>query len=89
MRPSLGEWVGPHLTAPRPDEQTLSFDGTSEAHDPGVLPQGMTFNAADLLDAYVTGARSARGHHPVTDTLIARAADAYVKHAHLTRLDAA
>lgn len=63
-------------------------NGTSDGHDVGVLPQGMTFHAGELGDAYVAGARSARKHHP-TDAQIARAADAYVKLCHLTRRDGA
>lgn len=36
------------------------------------------FDHADILKAYITGARSGRDHRP-TDELIARSADAYIK----------
>lgn len=56
------------------------------------LPQGVKWNDADLWDAYVAGAsealeiatRSHNGDVPVMDVLN-RAADAYVKLAHITR----
>jgi hypothetical protein len=60
-------------------------NGTTIGHEPDVLPQGMTFHAGELGDAYVAGAKSGRDHQP-TDEQIARACDAYVKHAHLIRL---
>jgi hypothetical protein len=62
-------------------------DGTTIGHAPDVLPQGMTFHAGELGDAYVAGAKSGRAHQP-TDEQIERACDAYVKHAHLKRLAA-
>ena len=60
-------------------------NGTTIGHDVGVLPQGMMFDAVDLMQAYVDGARSGRHHQP-SDELIERAADAYVKLAHIRRL---
>lgn len=52
---------------------------------PEVLPQGVKWNDADLLDAYATGLNDAQpGLDPAH---VARAADAYVKLAHLKRLD--
>jgi hypothetical protein len=54
--------------------------------EPGeMLQPNVPFDAAELWAAYRAGAKSARAHHPVTDELIDRAADAYVKCAHLNR----
>lgn len=64
-------------------------DGSTVGHAPGVLPAGMTFDAGELWGAYRDGAHSARAHHPVSDRLIERACDAYVKHAHLVRMEPA
>lgn len=62
----------------------MSTDTATPA--PGELLQpGLSFDAADLWAAYQTGAESARRHHPVSDAVIERSADAYVKHAHLLR----
>jgi hypothetical protein len=68
-------------------------NGTTIGHEPGVLPQGMTFHAGELGDAYRDGAREVRELYrrhgptpPVDDALIARACDAYVKRAHLQRM---
>lgn len=60
--------------------------GSVRGHEPDVLPQGMLFTAAELLTAYHAGAESARAHHPVSDSLISRSADAYVKLKHLERM---
>lgn len=65
--------------------------GTSIGHDADVLPQGMTFNAAELGDAYAAGAEDARAFArqtpaQVPDDGVARARDGYVKLAHLRRL---
>lgn len=62
-------------------------NGSIEGHEPGVLPAGMTFDCVELAEAYLAGARSARTHHPASDHLIERACDAYVKLAHVRRLD--
>lgn len=63
-------------------------DGSTWGHAPGVLPAGMTFDCGELAEAYMAGARSARAHHPASDRLIERACDAYVKLAHLKRVEA-
>lgn len=41
-------------------------------------PEG-GFAFADLWAAYETGAKDAREHHPASDALIGRSADAYCK----------
>lgn len=63
-------------------------NGTTIGHAPDVLPQGMTFHAGELGDAYVAGAKDGRNNWP-TDETIARGADAYVKLIHLRRMEEA
>jgi hypothetical protein len=67
-------------------------DGTTIGHHPDVLPQGMTFHAAELGDAYRAGAESVMAFWHAThvlppDDLVTRARDAYVKLEHLRRID--
>ena len=61
-------------------------DGTTTGHQPDVLPQGMTFSAAELYAAYVCGATDGRDYQP-SSTDLSRAADGYVKLAHLRRME--
>lgn len=90
------------LQAQRDDPRS---NGTTIGHEPDVLPQGMTFHAGELGGAYAAGFRSAiarireggdTGDHvfqywcpDILNDLLARSCDAYVKHAHLVRMDEA
>jgi hypothetical protein len=70
-------------------ESGATTNGSTLGHAPDVLPQGMTFHAGELGDAYLAGAREGFAFPrdaAAFDATLPRAVDAYVKLAHLRRM---